>query len=446
MVSTSVMWFRRDLRLHDNPALLAACEADRAVPLFILDPALWQRAGAVRKAYLSASLAALDASLDGALVIRTGDPRRVLPRLCEEVSAGSVHLAADYGPYGSRRDEEVEAALGDEVRLERLGSPYAVAPGRVRNGSGDPYKVYSAFQRSWAEHGWRAPVDAPRDPTWADVPGDALPDVPAPDGLELLAAGEKAARKAWFAFRDHRLDDYDEARNVPGGDGASRMSTYLKWGEIHPRTLLADLATRRSRAADTYRKEIAWREFYADVLWHRPDSAREDYQRSFRAMTYDEPGDGFDAWREGRTGFPIVDAGMRQLRATGYMHNRVRMIVASFLVKDLHLWWRHGAQHFMEWLADGDLASNQHGWQWVAGSGTDAAPYFRVFNPTTQGKKFDPAGEYVRRWVPELRDVPADRVHEPRDVPGYPQPVVDHAAERKESLARYEQVRNRSAS
>jgi deoxyribodipyrimidine photo-lyase len=219
------------------------------------------------------------------------------------------------------------------------------------------------------------------------------------------------------------------------------MSTYLRWGEVHPRTLLADLAAKNSTGATTYRKELAWREFYADVLWHRPDSARADLRPDLRTLRYDDPGEGFEAWKAGRTGFPIVDAGMRQLAATGFMHNRLRMITASFLVKDLHVWWRHGASWFMERLADGDLASNQHGWQWVAGTGTDPSPFFRVFNPTLQGRKFDPDGSYIRRWVPELADLPADEVHEPSGVAGYPAPIVDHKKERAEALSRYEKAR-----
>jgi deoxyribodipyrimidine photo-lyase len=224
------------------------------------------------------------------------------------------------------------------------------------------------------------------------------------------------------------------------------MSTYLRWGEIHPRTMLADVAEARGTSADVYRKELAWREFYADVLFAQPRTAREYLRPEFARMQYDEPGAQLDAWREGRTGYPIVDAGMRQLRATGWMHNRVRMIVASFLVKDLHVEWQHGARHFMAHLVDGDLASNQHGWQWVAGCGTDAAPYFRVFNPTTQGAKFDPDGAYVRRWVPELRDVDPRHVHDPSAAPdgppeGYPAPIVDHAEERREALDRYERIK-----
>ena len=221
------------------------------------------------------------------------------------------------------------------------------------------------------------------------------------------------------------------------------MSVHLRWGEVHPRTLLADLG--RSEGAEAYRRELAFREFYADVLVRRPDSAWGYYDPRFASMHYDEPGADLDAWKDGRTGIPIVDAGMRQLRGEGWMHNRVRMIVSSFLIKDLHLEWQHGARHFAEHLVDFDLASNQHGWQWVAGCGTDAAPYFRVFNPMTQGKKFDPDGTYVRRWVPELADVSARYVHEPwlMDVPPeeYPAPLVDHAEERKESLRRYDALR-----
>ena len=270
-----------------------------------------------------------------------------------------------------------------------------------------------------------------------------LPTAEPADGTSLPPAGEEAARRRWRHFVAEELDGYDTNRDRPDLDRTSRMSVHLKLGEIHPRTMLADLAGRRGDAARTYRKELAWREFYADVLFQRPDSARDYLHRRFAEMEYDPPGERLDAWREGRTGFPIVDAGMRQLRAEGWMHNRVRMITASFLVKDLHVEWQHGARHFLHWLVDGDLASNNHGWQWVAGSGTDAAPYFRVFNPITQGRKFDPDGAYVRRHVAELRDVEGPDVHEPwlldgGPPDGYPLPIVDHKAERAEALERYQ--------
>ncbi len=444
------MWFRRDLRLADNPALLDACEADGVLALFVLDDRLWGPAGPSRRAYLAAALRALDAELEqrgGRLSLRHGDPVREVVAAAREVGARRVHVAADYGPYGHRRDREVEAALARVgIELVRTGSPYAVAPGRVTTGSGRPFQVFTPFFRAWAEHGWRRPVDEPRDVRWLGLERrEPLPAVEAPDGLELPVAGEAAARRRWAAFLDDGLERYGE-RDRPDLDTTSRMSVHLKWGEIHPRTLLADLATRSGDAAATYRKELAWREFYADVLFARPETAREYLRPEFARMPYDEPGERLAAWREGRTGYPIVDAGMRQLRGSGWVHNRVRMIVASFLVKDLHLEWQHGARHFLHWLVDGDLASNNHGWQWVAGSGTDAAPYFRVFNPVTQGRKFDPEGAYVRRWVPELRDVAPRHVHAPWEDPagppeGYPAPIVEHAEERREALARLERIK-----
>jgi len=437
------MWFRRDLRLADNPALLDACGGDNdggdVMPLFVLDPALWDPAGISRRRYLSQSLTALDASLrdlGGRLSVTRGDPVRQVLKAAQEVGASRVHVAADYGPYGHQRDLDVEEALREAgVELVRTGSPYAVAPDRVKNGSGASYKVYTPFSKAWAEHGWRDPVDAPTGTTWLSLDHSVeIPDPALPDGLELPEAGEAAARKAWAAYVDDGLADYDTNRDRPDRDATSRMSVRLKWGEIHPRTMLADLRSRSGKGPGSYRRELAFREFYADVLFAQPQSARDYLRPEFAAMEYDEPGEQLDAWREGRTGFPIVDAGMRQLRATGWMHNRVRMIVASFLVKDLHLEWQHGARHFMAQLVDGDLASNQHGWQWTAGCGTDAAPYFRVFNPVSQGRRFDPDGAYVREWVPELRD--AADPHEPVD------PIVDHADERREALARWERIRS----
>ncbi|MET0526181.1 MAG: deoxyribodipyrimidine photo-lyase [Nocardioides sp.] len=438
----SVMWFRRDLRLADNPALLEACGDGPVLPLFVLDPALWGPSGAVRRAYLGASLRAL--SDDVPLSVVRGDPVSRVRLAAEEVDAERVHVAADYGPYGHARDSAVEEALaGAGIELVRTGSPYAVAPGRVTTGAGEPFKVFTPYSRAWADHGWRAPADRPRSPEWLRLDdATAIPDTEPPKDLDLPKAGEAAALGRWRDFLD-RVADYDDDRDRPGVNGTSHMSPHLKWGEIHPRTMLADLAALRSKGAGTYRTELAWREFYADVLFARPETARDYYRPEYAAMSYAEPGAALDAWRRGRTGFPIVDAGQRQLRHTGWMHNRVRMISASFLVKDLHIEWQHGARHFMRWLVDGDLASNQHGWQWVAGCGTDAAPYFRVFNPTTQGRRFDPDGGYVRRWIPELADVadPHDPDSDERERVGYPKPMVDHADERREALARWEEIR-----
>jgi deoxyribodipyrimidine photo-lyase len=438
----SVMWFRRDLRLADNPALVEATADGPVLPLFVLDPALWGPSGQVRRAYLAASLRAL--SDDVPLSVVRGDPVRRVVLAAQEVGAERVHVAADYGPYGHARDAAVEEALAEAgIELVRTGSPYAVAPGRVTTGAGEPFKVFTPYSRAWADHGWRAPAGPPRNPEWLSLDDiTAIPDAKPPKDLDLPKAGEAAALERWRDFLD-RVADYDDDRDRPALNGTSHMSPHLKWGEIHPRTMLADLAALRSKGARTYRTELAWREFYADVLFARPETARDYYRPEYAAMSYAEPGAALDAWRRGRTGFPIVDAGQRQLRHTGWMHNRVRMITASLLVKDLHIEWQYGARHFMRWLVDGDLASNQHGWQWVAGCGTDAAPYFRVFNPTTQGRRFDPDGGYVRRWVPELADVadPHDPGPDDRERVGYPEPMVDHAEERREALARWEEIR-----
>jgi deoxyribodipyrimidine photo-lyase len=338
-----------------------------------------------------------------------------------------VHVSADFSPFGRRRDDAVRDALGD-ASLEEAGSPYLVSPGRVVKTDGSPYKVFTPFYDAWRQHGWRPPADSSAESArWidpADVPGGVdIPDA----GVELeLPAGETAARAQWTNFLESGLDNYADDRNRPDLDASSRMSAHLKFGAIHPRTMAADLDS--SKGAQAYLRELAFRDFYAAVLHEWPDSAWWNWNKSFDAIQVDDDEELFEAWKAGRTGFPIVDAGMRQLAQTGFMHNRVRMIVASFLVKDLHLPWQWGARWFLEQLVDGDMASNQHGWQWAAGCGTDAAPYFRVFNPTTQGKKFDPDGAYVRRWVPEVDD------------DDYPEPIVDHAAERKEALRRYSAI------
>lgn len=440
----SIFWFRRDLRLADNPALLAAiAESDEIVPVFIMDDDIAKRAGEFRRAYLANSLAKLDTSLDQRLQVISGDPVKILRELMSYYGASSVHVAQDFAPYGTARDAKVEAA---GIALTKTGSCYAVSPGRVRKGDDTPYRVYTPFYKAWSVHGWRAPVKAPKDiaivepreqdrqfPTWK-TPADAT----------LQSAGEVAAMERWKYFHKNGLAKYDQKRNLSGIDGTSKLSPHLRWGEIHPRTLLAGLDN--SEAHTVFRKEIAWREFYADVLHHNPHTSRDYYAPRFAKMRYDEPGDKFRAWSEGKTGYPFVDAAMRQLRAEGWMHNRTRMVVASFLVKDLHLEWQHGANFFMQYLIDNDVASNSHGWQWTAGCGTDASPYYRIFNPIEQGKRFDEEGLYIRKYVPELRHLSDQDIHQPWEAAegylhGYPQRIVDHAAERNESLARLQEIK-----
>lgn len=444
MSKRAIFWFRRDLRLSDNPALLAALdEADEVIPLFILDDEISERAGAHRRAYLAASLRALNESLGGNLFVISGTPVEVIKDLMKRYKAESVHSAFPFAPYGEARDAELKAS---GIELQQLGSGYAVAPGRVQKGDGTPYKVYTPFYRAWLAHGWRAPVSAPKNPSWVTPKksDQQLPDWRIPSGVQIQEAGEKAALARFKSFVKNSADDYADARNIPGVDGTSRLSPHLRWGEIHPRTILAALGN--SMGHEVYRKEIAWREFYADVLHHNPHTSRDYYDPKFKKMKYDKPGKQFTAWCEGKTGFPFVDAAMRQLVQEGWMHNRTRMVVASFLVKDLHIEWQHGANFFMKYLIDNDVASNSHGWQWTAGCGTDASPYYRVFNPIEQGKRFDPEGDYIKKYIPELAHLSSDDIHEPWGSDagyknGYPKRIVDHAAERLESLARLEEIK-----
>lgn len=444
-IRRNIVWFRRDLRLADHPALVAAIESsDEIVPVFILDKTQIAQAGENLLAYMSQSLRALDESLGNRLHIIEGDQIEVLNELIKIYGVSEVHISTEYERYGAQRDERVEKS---GIKLVRTGSPYAVAPGRVLKPSdGTPYRVYTPFYRAWCVHGWRAPAKTPKVINAPKPPKKyrAFPDFTLPAGVVLIQAGEVAAQVRFKEFSKKALDSYDEDRNYAGIDGTSKMSSYLKFGEVHPRTLLANLGD--SKGHDTYRKEIAWREFYADVLFNNPHTDTDYYAPQFKKMRYDKPGKQFKAWCEGKTGYPFVDAAMRQLVQEGWMHNRTRMVVASFLVKDIHLQWQLGERFFAQHLIDFDPASNAHGWQWTAGTGTDASPYYRVFNPIEQGRRFDLKGDYIRKYIPELAHLPADQIHEPwlyldGYSKGYAERIVDHAAERLESLARLQELK-----
>lgn len=458
---STILWLRRDLRRDDLPALIAAHEAagdGRVLPVFVLDPRLWNGAGDARRAALRDALQRAQHDYNGALVVRRGAPAQVLAQLATETGATGVHVSGESTPFGRRRGEAVHAALaalpGAGVPVVATGTPYAVSPGRLRTQAGTPYQVFTPFARAWRAHGHPGPARPPAGVRWlTGVPSDDLPDATGTAGT----AGASPApgpdpRRAWRDFLDERLGDYDTARDRPDLDATSRLSEHLKFGALHPRTVLADVAEHPaagSTAARRFVDQLIWREFYADVLWHRPESAWHDL-RPLGDIGTDPDADEqtarrWDAWCTGHTGYPYVDAGMRQLLTQGWMHNRLRMVTASFLVKDLHIRWQHGARFFLAHLRDGDLASNNHGWQWAAGTGTDAAPYVRVFNPITQGRRFDPDGDYVRRHVSELAHVPGAAAHEPWDADGgyahgYPQRIVDHAAERREALRRFHEV------
>jgi deoxyribodipyrimidine photo-lyase len=445
-----LLWYRRDLRVDDLPSLSAALADDPEVlACFVLDPQLENSAGHRRLQYLGQSLRHLRDDLDGRLLITRGRPQERIPQIAAEIGASAVHVSEEFAPYGRRRDARVRAALGG-IPLVTTGSPYLASPGRVVKDDGTPYRVFTPFFRRWREHGWRRPATSRPgsahliDPL--DLPGESAQPVEIPDfgGRLDFPAGEAAALEHWQAFVSSGLQHYEQDRDRPDRVGGSGMSIYLKFGNIHPRTMAADLDLKMPGAA-AYLRQLAFRDFYASVLHFWPRSAWRNWNRDFDAIETDTDAQAhrrFERWKAGQTGFPIVDAGMRELRETGFMHNRVRMIVASFLVKDLHLPWQWGARWFMDQLIDGDVANNQHGWQWCAGCGTDAAPYFRVFNPTLQGSKFDPDGAYVRRWVPELADLPDAHLRRSAPPEGYPPPMVDHGHERAEALRRYQNLSN----
>jgi deoxyribodipyrimidine photo-lyase len=443
----AVAWFRRDLRLADNPMLAAAAgDADGVVGLFVADPALLTPAGRPRLGFLEGAVAELVERTEGALVVRHGDPAAVVAEVAVETGATAVHVADDFGPYGRRRDASVAAALAERgIDLVRTGSPYAVAPGTLHASGGGPFKVFTPYHRAWTAAGWEAPTGEVDGLRWID----GLASQPLALGgvtADRFPAGEAAAHQRLDRFLAE-VDRYHERRDRADLDGTSELSPYLRFGCLHPRQVLDRLGDRRGEAA--FRRQLCWRDFYADVLVHHPDSARVPLQARLAGLRVDEGATADErlrAWLDGRTGYPLVDAGMRQLAADGWMPNRVRMVVASFLVKDLHLPWWRGAREFMRRLVDGDLASNSHGWQWTAGTGTDPAPFHRVFNPTLQARRADPDGDYIRRWVPELSALAAPEVHEPWSITGgppggYPTPIVDHAAERADALARLAALR-----
>jgi len=445
-MTRAIWWIRRDMRLSDNKALAAAASNGEVVPLFIADQQLLASAGASRVKFMFDNLAALNADMGGALVVRQGDPRVEVVEVAKAVGAKHVHISADFAPFGRRRDEEVRTVLeANGIRLHEDDSPYVINPGTVRKDDGNPLQVFTPFFKRWVHVEWES---APRiTPKFADASSLDMGLPSAKDTTQvLMPAGEKAVWERWSSWSATGLDSYKEERNRPDMDGTSMLSPYLRFGVVHPRQLLADLGS--GAGPDHYRSEICWREFYGDVLFHKPHTAWKNLQAKMDAIPVDtdkKAKERFVAFTEGRTGYPIVDAGIRQMLSTGWMHNRVRMIVASFLVKDLHLPWQWGARFFMDHLIDGDIASNNHGWQWTAGTGTDASPYYRVFNPFGQGEKFDPDGTYVRSWVPELSDVDTKHVHMPWTLgmlapTEYPAPIVDHAAEREEALARYKKV------
>ena len=463
----NVVWFRRDLRLADHPALAEAAARGPVVPVFVLDPRLLGRA-LRRDAWIVATLRALDAELQrrGArLIVRRGDPIIELVRVAREVGAHAVCWNRDVTPYARERDRAVAAACraaGLEAR--ESGDAVLSEPGDVAPARGGFYTVFTPFHRAWLARDRVPPVRAPERlsmpgaidalplPSPSDAgspPADAElpradPELP-PPGAELPRAGEVAARSALDAFVRHGLVAYPDARDRLDGDTTSRLSPYLRVGALSPRQVYAVVSgaartPELARAAEAFVRQLAWRDFFVQILWHAPETRWQPLRPLRVAAPWRPDSAALTVWQSGQTGYPIIDAAMRQLAATGFMPNRARMIVASFLVKHLLIDWRQGDRWFMRQLLDGDPALNGGNWQWVAGVGADALPAFRIFNPITQARRFDPSGDYVRRWVPELASVPGAAVHAPWEaggVAGYPTPIVDHDDARRRALAAF---------
>ena len=481
-MSIGIHWFRRDLRLTDNTALnRAVAERDQVVPVFI--PSKWQKehhwCGYPRQAFLCGSLEELDRGLrkiGGRLVVRSGDAVAVLEKLAQETGAEAIYFNRDPDPHG----REVEARL--QKVSEKRGIKLIACKDHalhereeVLTGDGKPYKVFTPYARAWSKHAKVAPggvvtrIHIPRQ-----IPSEELPS-PAHWGLRgdtgILKPGESTARARLAAFLDGSILHYGAARDLMAENGTSRLSQDLRHGllsirEVYAACREAERASRSQAAKQsiaTFINELIWREFYFQVLWHWPDVLDHEFQPEYRRLHWrghwrpeeesawerDKPAAAdFERWKTGQTGFPIIDAAMRQLLATGFMHNRARMIVAMFLTKDLHLWWMHGESWFMRQLVDGEIASNNGGWQWSASTGTDAAPYFRIQNPWSQSKRFDPDGEYIKRWVPELRDVHASKFSRPPEggvlAKGYPAPMVDHAEARERTLESFKKCKTLS--
>ncbi len=438
-MSTAVVLFNRDLRLRDNPALAAAAKAERSVPLFVLDRALLDSRFAApnRVAFMLEALRDLDDSLrraGGRLYVRRGDPVAEALAVARDCGATELHTAADWSAYARRRQERLRRAC-EEQRIAFHLHPGAtvVAPGTVTPAGGDHFKVFTPFHRAWEEVPLRPRATTPR--RLSPPSRLAVGRLPATGSLlrgspsrQRAAGGEGEGRRLMRAFLREGLDRYEARHDDLPGDATSSLSPYLRFGCISPLELLSEARSRPGGGA--YARQLCWRDFHHQVLAAFPALPRRDYRP--RGDRWSRSRRAFEAWREGRTGYPIVDAGVRQLLGEGRMHNRARMIAASFLTKDLYLDWRWGANHFWDLLSDGEVANNAGNWQWVAGTGNDTRPN-RVFNPLRQAHRFDPEGEYVRRWLPELEAIEGAAVHEPWRLPAarrlqldYPQPIVDH--------------------
>lgn len=469
----ALFWFRRSVRLDDNHALLEALrQAEFVVPVFVLDPTILTHptTGPARTQFLFDALADVDKSMrtrGGYLVVRHGKPVEELTRLAQETGATALFFGRDYEPYSRERDTAVtEAMKAVGVQVETFSDHLLSEPGDIVTKGGTPYTVFTPFKRMWFEHPIEAPQPAPdRVPVPPNIASEALPALPKAVGVAgeldqkpVVTAGEAEALRLLERFVDERITHYDTQRDYPGEEGTSRLSAYLRSGNLSARRVFARVRERVAElkspnpGANAWLSELAWRDFYYQIMWHFPHVVGNAFRPQFNDVQWENDENLFRAWCDGQTGYPIVDAAQRQMNVEAWCHNRARMITASFLTKDLLCDWRLGERYFMQKLIDGDTASNNGGWQWAAGTGTDAQPFFRIFNPTSQGERFDPDGTYVKRWIPELARVPAKFVHRPWELSpaeqeaigcvlgrDYPKPIVDHKVQRERALAAYRQ-------
>jgi deoxyribodipyrimidine photo-lyase len=464
-------WHRRDLRGPDNTALAWAADHGDVLPVFVFDDAVLEHGSPPRVRFMLDALADLRTwyrEREGDLVVRHGDPVAVIPELCAAIDAEGACWNRDYSGLARERDDRVRDALAAADReRQAFHDDLHHEPGSITTNAGEPYAVYSYFWKKWRDREKEPPHptlggEALVDPTEVDLDPGALPtladlgfDEPEAD---VEAAGYDAARDRLDAFCESTIYDYEERRDYPADRRTSRLSAHLRWGTVGVREVYAATEDAMERApdeageesVDSFRSELAWREFYTHVLYYNPNVVDSNYREYEHEIEWRDDPDELDAWRRGETGYPIVDAGMRQLRAEGWMHNRLRMIVASFLTKDLLCDWRYGYAHFRDLLVDHHTANDNGGWQWAASTGTDAQPYFRIFNPTTQGERYDPDAEYVHEYVPELRDVPPEQVHSWNELsraeresaaPEYPAPIVDHGERRERALSMFRRAR-----
>lgn len=472
-----IVWFRQDLRLSDNPALTAAAKSGAPViPVYVLDDdnaGPWKMGGASR-VWLHHSLHALNGSLSGNLACFSGDAEQIITNLAETTRARAVYWNRCYEPWRMKRDSALKAALErNGMEAQSYNASLLFEPWTVKKDDGTPYRVFTPYFRRGCMRTIQPPEPspavrrfdfAPRPAGVLDI-GDLalLPCAPEPRWDKGMTTywqiGEKGAHARLKDFLDSELRGYKEGRNYPARQHVSRLSPHLHFGEISPRAvwhairqrMIADHA---ETDGDHYMSELAWREFSYSLLYYNHDLPTQPLQARFKAFPWSKSDKNLRAWQSGMTGYPIVDAGMRELWATGYMHNRVRMIAGSFLVKHLLLHWRHGEAWFWDCLVDADLANNAASWQWIAGCGADAAPYFRIFNPVAQGEKFDAQGTYIRRWCPELAKLPDGLIHKPWEAPPlilkqagvtlgktYPPPLVDHKAARERALTAFQSTK-----